>query len=242
MALLSRGYGTGVSLAGTPARAYSGTFGGIPTIPDPGASASEAIGGNLANLGSLYNLGQGYNQFQTGQAIGQIAQGLPNYSSMVGQSSKNIGAELRGDVPSDVIEGLIRGAAERGYITGLPGDAPNSQAAYLRLLGLTSLQQMQTGEQNLTGAIARTPRPPLFDPQSMFVNPAQQQEAAVTASYANAAPIPAMAGTATLGAAQSGLRAGMGSITPSHETVRPRQLQGWNLALRDRISCRTLRR
>ena len=210
MALMSKSGGGGGFSSGV--RAYDPAFGGIPSISNPAVTAGAAIGGNIGNLGALYQLGSGLNTFNTGQAINQIGQGLPNYGALVGQSSKNIGAELQGQVPQDVITQLLQGAAERGIMTGTSG-SPNSNAAYLRALGLTSLGQMQQGEQNLTGAIARTPRPGLFDPTSMFVSPQQQQEAQVTQNYLNAAPVPSAAGTVGLGAAHAGLRAGLGSIS-----------------------------
>lgn len=203
--------GGGGSLSGAPASGYSPAFGGIPQIPSPGSTASAALGSNIGNLGQIYRLGSGINAFNTEQALSQIGKGLPDYQSMVAQSSKNIGSNLRGELPSDVITQILQNAAERGIITGTSG-APNSNAAYLRALGLTSLNLQQQGEQELTQAIARTPRPTLFDPNLFLISPAAAQEAQTAANYMSAAPIPAFAAGAALGAAKSGIGAGRASI------------------------------
>ena len=46
------------SVSGSPGGTGSGTpYGRVPTVPDPILSADQAISGNLANLGKLYQLG-----------------------------------------------------------------------------------------------------------------------------------------------------------------------------------------
>jgi len=69
---------------------------------------------------------------------------------------------------------------------------------------LTSLGMQQQGEQNLSGAIARTPQAPLFNPASFFVNPEQQQQAESAASLYGAAPNPMAAAQAAMQAARAG--------------------------------------
>jgi hypothetical protein len=184
-----------------------------PQVPLPTTTAPGAVTGNIANLGNLYGLAQPTNQFNIGQSQQPLIQGLPNYQQMVSQSSQNIGSQLKGQVAPDVISELLQGAAERGIMTGSPG-SPNSNAAYLRALGLTSAGLQQQGEANLTGAIGRTPQAPLFNPASMFVSPDQQQQAASANALYAAAPNPTAVAQANLGAAQGGLAAGRGSIVP----------------------------
>lgn len=220
LSFASRG-GAGGLLTGAPPQGYTGAFGGIPQIPNPGATAGAALGANIGNLGSIYQLGGGLNQFQTGQAIGQVAQGLPDYANLVAQSSKNIGAGLKGQVAGDVLQQIMRAAAERGIITGTSGSPLNS-AQYLAAVGQNSQMLQQQAEGNFTQSIARTPRPALFDYNQMLINPQQQQEAQMAANYMAAAPNPFLAGTYGLGAAQSGLRAGLGSISaPSMNRFAP---------------------
>src|SRR5512143_966044 len=111
---------------------WTAAYGGRPIVPSPGASAGAAIGTNLANLSQLYDIGANLNQFQAAQAAGQYAANLPDYSSMLAQSSRNIGSQLRGEVPADVVSQIMQGAAERGIATGQRGPSPNTNAAMLR--------------------------------------------------------------------------------------------------------------
>jgi hypothetical protein len=46
-------------------------------------------------------------------------------------------------------------------------------AAYERLLGLTSLDQIKSGETNLSAADARNPAAPIFDPATQLLTPNQ---------------------------------------------------------------------
>ena len=103
-----------------------------------------------------------------GQAQNQYLKNLPNYANMVGSRTENISQQLRGQLPQDVINQIGQQAAERGISGGSPG-SPNANAAYLRALGLNSLQMQQQGNQNLSTAIGDTPVAPLFSPGSMIV-------------------------------------------------------------------------
>jgi hypothetical protein len=108
------------------------------------------------------------NQFMTGQAVAPYQANLPNYDAMVGQRSNVIGSQLAGQVPDDVLSQILQSAAERGIMTGSPG-SPNSGAAWLRLLGQTSMGLQQQGMQNLGAAIESTPVPELLNPASISV-------------------------------------------------------------------------
>jgi hypothetical protein len=130
---------------------------------------------------------------------------------MIGQSSGNILSQLQGQVPKDVANQIAQMAAERGVGTGSIG-SPDANTALLRSLGLTSLGLEQQGEQNLTGAIARTPTGQQFNPQQFLVTPGQQQEAQYLANLYSAAPDPAAAANAALRNAKQGFQTGLGSL------------------------------
>lgn len=198
---------------GGPTQGGAGGLGYNPQVPLPTATLPGTTAGNMGGLGGLYGLSGSLNQFNIGQAAEPLKAGLPDYTKMVGQSSANIGSMLRGEVPSDVLNEILQTGAERGIMTGMPG-SPNSNAAMLRALGLTSLGLQQTGEQELTGAIARTPQAPLFNPAQFLVTPAQQQEAAVANALYGAAPNPTAVAQSNLAAARGGLGAGLGSVSP----------------------------
>ena len=104
------------------------------------------------------DLADSANKFMTGQAIAPYLANLPNYANMVGSRTENITQQLKGQLPQDVINQIGQQAAERGVSSGSPG-SPNANSAYLRALGLNSLQMQQQGNQNLSGAIADTPVP-----------------------------------------------------------------------------------
>lgn len=204
-------------LGGLPPEAYDSAYGGIPTVSDPNASANAAIWGNLGNLSSIFNLAGGINQFGAQQAAGQYEANLPGYDALNRQSSENILSDLAGTVSPDVMALLAQTAAERGGASGITG-SPNSNAALLRALGLTSDALKARGQTELTGAIQRTPTSPLFNVASMLTTPDQQQAAQTYANLLAASPQPAAAAAAAIANAQKGLAAGQ-AATHSGTTV-----------------------
>lgn len=130
------------------------------------------------------------NAFMTGQAVAPYLANLPNYANMVGQRTENIGQQLEGELPQDVLNQIMQRGAERGIMTGASG-SNNSNSAMLQALGLSSLQMQQMGSQGLTQAIADTPVPELFNPMSLFVpmQLGQAQQNSAIAGQNNAANI-----------------------------------------------------
>lgn len=132
------------------------------------------------------NIAQQANQFMTGQAVAPLIANLPNYNAMTQQSSGNILSNLRGQVPEDVVRLLQQKAAERGAMTGMAPDSPNLNASYLQALGLTSLDLMGRGEQQLSGAVERTPMPQPLNPASLFVPQMNAQQELMQAQMGGA--------------------------------------------------------
>lgn len=206
----------------------SGAYGAVPMVPNPITTAGSAITGNTANLAALYGLAKPTNTFNAEEAAAQVSQNLPGYKAMLGESSGNILSHLKGVVPDDVLKQLEQTAAERGISVGGGSGSPNSEAALLRALGLTSIGLQSQGEGELTNAIQRTPTAPLFNPASFFVSPQQQQEAASAASLYAAAPNPTEAAQASQAAVAAGLGAGLRSgPTPSNPSI-PAVPSSWN--------------
>lgn len=141
----------------------------LPQIADP---KNTPFGPAAANT----------NQFMTSQSILPFMQNLPGYANMVGQRSENTMDMLQGQIPDDVINQIATQAAERGIAGGVP-QSPNANAAYLRSLGLTSLDLMGQGSQQLSQSIADTPTPELFNPASLWA-PEYQQNTAVNITKA----------------------------------------------------------
>lgn len=167
---------------------YDPRFGGIPGVPNPVTSAGEAVAGNLANFEDLARLTGRTNELMFGQYTGR----LPGYSDLAAASSGNIAAQLRGELPQDVINLIGQQAAERGIGAGVSG-SQFSNADYLRSLGLTSLAQKQAGETAFTGALGRLKDIPTFDPSSMFTKPEDVYGAGLQRNIFASAPLPSAA-------------------------------------------------
>lgn len=97
---------------------------------------------------------------------------IPGGTGLESKSSANIGSALSGALPADVIYQIGQRAAERGVGTGSPHGA-NTNADYLRAIGLNSLQLQNTGQDWLTAALARNPAAPIFDPSKLLITPTQ---------------------------------------------------------------------
>jgi len=156
-----------------------------PNYTNPATSTGPYDQGSALGSGyqaSNFNLGEAGNVSQISDLINTINRSaqktalqarIPNNPALETQSSQNINEELQGQVPADVIRLLGQQAAERGVGSGIGPTSANANAEYLRSLGLTSLQQMQEGQRNLTAADARNPAAPLFDPSTELITPYQ---------------------------------------------------------------------
>lgn len=124
----------------------------------PGASGEI---GQISDLINEINRGA---QTQANQAR------IPLAPQLETKSSQNIQSLLGGEIPADVQALLSQKAAESGVRSGSPG-GPAAMSAYLRALGLTSLDLQQTGQQNLSAAYARNPGAPIYDPSRQLITP-----------------------------------------------------------------------
>jgi len=169
-------------------------YGQIPGVANPISSAATATTGNRQNLTNIDNLTQGADTISATGAALPFEINLPGYEGMLQTATGNTGQELQGQVPQDVQNLLAEQSAERGVSTGEAPGSPNTNAAYLQALGLTSLGQEQQGQTNLSQLIGETPTGASYNPASSFVTPAQQQDAAQAVQTAQAAPDPALSG------------------------------------------------
>jgi|SRR5262245_12627625 len=127
------------------------------------------------------------NAFMTNQALQQYNTNLPGYANMVGQRSQNTQQMLEGKLPQDVINQIGQQSAERGIAGGQPG-SPNANAAYLRALGLNSLQMMGSGSEELSKSITDTPVAELFNPSQLWVPSVLGQQSQEAAYYGRNQP------------------------------------------------------
>ena len=213
------GGSTAGSLAGSRTD-YSPEYGGKPVVPSPVGSARSAITGNLGNLGAIYQLSSGVNRQSQADLLAQYGQAGVDVPAIEATSARNIQDLQHGVIPRDVVDRLIQSAAERGVATGSPGSA-NANAAYLRALGLTSLDLMGRGFAEGQQLIAGTPRAPLFRPESMMVSPDEIQQAQMAANLYAAAPVPSAAAENQLRIAGAGTGAsGFTPTMPISPTIR----------------------
>jgi hypothetical protein len=90
-------------------------------------------------------------------------------------SDANIGSYMRGEVPDDVKYQLAQSAAERGVATGNVYGA-NSNADYLRALGLTSVGLQDKAQNWLTQSASRNPAAKPVDVTQFMITPLQQMQ------------------------------------------------------------------
>lgn len=150
----------------------SGSSLSFPTISTGASGLTPAGGMDLGALTAYIN-----NLNLNAQAAANKNR-IPGDAALESQSSANIGNELHGILPPDVLRLIQQQGAERGVATGSPG-SPNSNAAYLQALGLTSLGLQEQGQHDLSGAVARNPAAPIFDPTSQLMTPYQSSELAL---------------------------------------------------------------
>lgn len=205
-------------LKGSGGMSGRGAYGVVPTVPSPQATQAAAATGNINALADLGNLASLFSGATSAAAQVPYTANLPGYTANLQQAAANTGSLLQGQVPSDVWYQLQQKAAERGTAIGSPG-SPNANAALLRALGLTSLQEQQTGLQNLTTLMGAIPKGQQLDLSSMMVTPMQQQEWQWLAEQASAAPDPYQAAMAELAALNAGMSRGGGAAAARTPTT-----------------------
>jgi hypothetical protein len=198
--------GAGISAAGS---LLGGLFGGKkPKIPelkpiDFAREQQQAIQQNIAAIEPATQLAERTTQAEQTQLEAQLRRAIPGYDQLVQQASKNIGASLRGELPSDVSSQVMRSAAGRALAGGYAG-AGAGRALTARDLGLTSLQLQNQGLAQAQNFIQQQRAFGMVQPfsvSSMFITPAQrigaiqEQQARqygrdVTAAQVAAAPSP----------------------------------------------------
>lgn len=178
---------------------WTPAYGGAPNIPDPIASQWQALGGDLAALPNLFTLGNAYNLFNYDQRMGQIS-GTPGFD--------NVLSNLGGVLPQDVVNQIAQRSAERGISSGGAPDSPNTSAAYLRALGLNSLDLQNRGQEQYGNLLGHFQGAAPFDLSSFLVTPEQQQAANTAANASGAAPNPQAAAQAELDALLKSIEAG----------------------------------
>lgn len=164
-------------------------YGTVPKQVDLATSQAAAIAANQANLGALQQQAGQVNQFNQQQLLNQYRGLNPAFDASYAQAGQNNRSFLAGQLPDDVIRQLQQNAAEFGLNAGVSGSQLQSYQG-LRNLGLTSLDLMNRGQQNLLSLTGGTPTAGTMNPAQGFVTPGQQQESAQYNAALAAAPDP----------------------------------------------------
>ena len=152
---------------------------GTPTSTTTTPSATTPTGTfNTTNMssGDLAALTASINAMNVaGENAAQAAR-VPGGTALSTKASANIGQELAGQLSNDEINQLGQQAAERGI------NGSNTNADYLKALGLTIGQEQEQGLSDLNALYASSPIAPLFDPTTMLETPYQSGELAASAA------------------------------------------------------------
>ena len=137
------------------------------------------IGQNYENLPMDFALANKVNDFNSNQFLRGVGKIQPYFKQNQELIGRNAASFARGELPSDVIGSIGRGASQRGlqggFGLGASGGGPGTALGGLNLrnLGLTSLDlsKFGTGLAMQANTNAANMLPSLFDPTSMFISP-----------------------------------------------------------------------
>lgn len=152
----------------------------LPDLPklDLGQEQGKAIGENAANLGAAGQLAGQAAAFDTKNIQSQLSTIIPNISAMNDQVSKNLQAELSGQISPDVAAEIYRKSAGSALAGGFAGSGRAGNVT-ARDLGLTSLGLQTQGLSSLEGWLNNVRSTQVATPMSvtsMFVSPTQQAQ------------------------------------------------------------------
>lgn len=171
-----------MAVLGTLLAGAVGGFGKKPRIPDlpqisPEKVQAETIAANQAALPGAQQLATGINSFNVAQRLDFLTKALSfaGGPGALGQVQSNIGAQLRGEIPTDVASQIQRNSAGKALQGGFGGGSALGRNLTARDFGLTSMGIQQQGLSNLT-SFAGMADTPAFDYTSMFMSPQQRLE------------------------------------------------------------------
>lgn len=159
----------------------TGAYGSKPKVPtytpeDTTKGIGDTISGNLQNLSGAEKLAGGINQFNYDQLQKMLGQAIPGFGDIQKSISGNIASELKGEIPQDVQDQIMRSSAFKSLRGGYGGGGM-SDALTARDLGLTSLNLTNQGLDSATKWLAASRSatiPGQFDVSSMFLSPQQK--------------------------------------------------------------------
>ncbi len=168
-------------MAGFGSTLFGGLLAGEATLPtlntiDVGTEQQKAIANNQAALPAAEALATGYNAFNQGQIETMLAKAIPGYADIKAQTSSNIEAMLKGEVPtSDAAAQQLKSVSQAFNLGTTSSSATGSLVA--RDLGLSQLSLMDKGlssAESWMSTMNQIEGQGMFNVSSMFVTPQQQ--------------------------------------------------------------------
>lgn len=160
---------------------FAGLISGSPSVPkfneiDPQKEQKAAIEGNIDALPEAQKLAGGVNAFNQEQLLKMASASIPQFDALKSQGTNNLMSWLKGEIPADVSDAIMRSTAGKSLAGGFAGGgmARNLTA---RDLGLTSLDIMGKGmttAQSWMQTMNSLTTPGLFNVGSMFLSPETQ--------------------------------------------------------------------
>lgn len=149
----------------------------VPKLPrvDLTKEQQAAITANQAALPGSEAIASSVNTFNYQQLQKMLSDSIPNFNAINKTATGNILSELKGQIPQDVQDQILRSDAFKSLRGGFAGGGM-SDALTARDLGLTSLDLTNKGLDSASRWITmarNTMIPGQFDVSSMFISPLQ---------------------------------------------------------------------
>jgi hypothetical protein len=194
--------GGGVLGALTGSEAIYGKKPAAIPITSPEEILRQNVAANLSVSPQVSQLAAQQNSAEQQSLIDSFKRSIPGYEGIQSARARNISEMLTG-VPKSVVDKLQREAAARGAGAGTIFSVPNTQADFLRSLGIEDLAYKNAAEKNAESFIENTRKytiPTPFNTDPFFLKPAydpyNEQTYAKYRADVDAAPVPAAAGAA----------------------------------------------
>ena len=168
--------------AGIGSSLLGGLFGSkkvkVPELKkvDQAAEQKAAIQQNVDVLPQAEALAKKTNMFSQAELMRQLKAVVPDIESIQTQVSSNIASQLKGEIPTDVAEGVQRSAATRATYGGFSGSGAGRNLT-ARDLALTSYDISTKALDSATRWLAtarNSMMAPTMDVTSMFITPQQR--------------------------------------------------------------------
>lgn len=143
---------------------------------DPTQVQLDTIKGNVASLDAAKGLASDFNDFMRQQLQKANEAGVPGFSAITSQLSKNLQSQLGGQLGLSDLAATQRRSAASALAGGVAG-SPFGAALTARDIGLRQYQVQQAAQAQAPGylsTVAGLTRAPMFDFSSVFMTPQQR--------------------------------------------------------------------